>query len=100
MQINLSRKCLPNHKLTNNRNLKSPEVLKNALLYNTWEDAVVRRIVAIHNANSFRRWRVVVRWGVCQLKIRHRNFIGLASADVFFVDIVLMALISIFFQCR
>ena len=87
MQINLSRKCLPNHKLTNSINLKSPAVLKNAPLYKTWEDAAVRRIVAIQRANSFRRWREVVRWGVCQFKTWQRNLSGLDSADVFF-DIV------------
>jgi hypothetical protein len=91
VQINLSRKCLPNHKLTNTRNLTSPEVLKKALLYNTWEDAAVRRIVAIHKANSFWRWRVVVRWGVGQWKSRHRHFIGfidnISSGDDVFFDI-------------
>eukprot|EP00984_Skeletonema_dohrnii_P013456 scaffold5575_cov102-Skeletonema_dohrnii-CCMP3373.AAC.5 len=51
-------------------NLKSPAVLKNAPLYKTWEDAAVRRIVAIQRANSFRRWREVVRWGVCHVFMR------------------------------
>lgn len=41
----------------------------------------MRRIVDIHSANSLRRWREVVRWGVCQLKMRQRNLIGLAAAS-------------------
>jgi hypothetical protein len=57
-------------------------VLKNALLYKTWDDAAVRRIVAIHNANSLRRWRDVVRWGVCQFNTWQTKLTAFFTADV------------------